>query len=150
MNKFVIFLILATAIAVASATLAKARAESAFRDYRCTTSEKPLVLRARGSNQVVGVIFPGVLLFPPVRSDLHVTDQGDGELHKMYVRIPTNFHADSLKFPKDNARVEVGDVVNVSNLEQLTTEDWNEIVQFIQDRLTPSKHEKNGKEENLD
>lgn len=49
-----------------------------------------IVLRAQGTGEVVGYLKKGVAFYSPSLKDLSVSDPGDAELHKIYIRIPVN------------------------------------------------------------
>ncbi|MDD8046578.1 MAG: hypothetical protein PHF14_08955 [Verrucomicrobiota bacterium] len=49
-----------------------------------------IVLRAQGTGEIVGYLKKGVAFYSPSLQDLSVSDPGDAELHKAYIRIPLN------------------------------------------------------------
>ncbi len=49
-----------------------------------------IVLRAQGTGEIVGYLKQGVAFYSPSLQDLSVSDPGDAELHKAYIRIPLN------------------------------------------------------------
>ena len=57
-------------------------------DYRCALLTEDLVLRGQGTDTVLGTLKKGTVLFAPTREDMAVTDPGDIQLHKVYVRLP--------------------------------------------------------------
>ena len=56
--------------------------------YRLVVLENDLILYAQGTNETVGYLKKGISFFAPNSDDLAVSDPGDSELHKMYIRIP--------------------------------------------------------------
>ena len=55
--------------------------------YRCAVLTEDLVLLGQGTDAVLGTLKKGTVLFAPAREDMSVTDPGDFQLHKIYVRI---------------------------------------------------------------
>ena len=52
-----------------------------------------IVLRAQGTGEIVGYLKKGVAFHSPSLQDFSVSDPGDAELRKAYIRIPLNdFH----------------------------------------------------------
>jgi Tfp pilus assembly protein PilW len=60
------------------------------RDYECIVLTDDVVLKASWTNQVVGTLKKGTILFVPSEEDYRVTDPGDTTLHKLYVSITAN------------------------------------------------------------
>ena len=75
------------------------------RDYRCVVLTEDLTFRGQGTNLVLGVLKKGTVLFAPTIDDMAVTDPGDIELHKVYVRIPPDVIGRQLLFPPSQAGV---------------------------------------------
>ena len=57
------------------------------RDYRCALLMEDVVLRGQGTDAVLGTLKTGTVLFVPTRDDMAVTDPGDIQLHKVYIRL---------------------------------------------------------------
>ena len=57
-------------------------------DYKIIVLKNDLVLRAQGSGEIVGYLKKGIAFYAPNNVDLSVTDPGDSELHKIYIRLP--------------------------------------------------------------
>lgn len=57
------------------------------RDYRCALLTEDIVLRGQGTDTVLGTLKKGTVIFAPTREDMGVTDPGDIQLHKVYVRL---------------------------------------------------------------
>lgn len=57
------------------------------RDYRCAILTEDVALRGQGTDAVLGTLKKGTVLFAPTREDMAVSDPGDIQLHKIYVRL---------------------------------------------------------------
>lgn len=56
--------------------------------YKIIVLKNDLVLHAQGSGEIVGYLKKGIAFYTPNNVDLSVTDPGDSELHKIYIRLP--------------------------------------------------------------
>ena len=71
------------------------------RNYVCVVLTDDVVLKAGWTNEVVGTLKKGVVLFVPEAVDYQVTDPGDSSLHKVYVSLTADMHGKYLRVPQD-------------------------------------------------
>jgi hypothetical protein len=71
------------------------------RNYECIVLTDDVVLKASWTNEVVGTLKKGTILFVPNEEDYRVTDPGDTTLHKLYVSITANMEGKYRTVPQD-------------------------------------------------
>ena len=71
------------------------------RDYTCLVLTDDVVLKSNWTNEAVGTLKRGVVLFVPDGEDYQVTDPGDSSLHKVYIGITAEISRKGLKEPPE-------------------------------------------------
>lgn len=79
----------------------KAGARWYSRDYTCVVLTDDVVLKADTTNEVLGTLKKGVVLFVPDGADYQVTDPGDTSLHKIYIGLTADMDGKFLRVPQD-------------------------------------------------
>jgi hypothetical protein len=72
-------------------------------DYRSAVLRHDVVLRRSGSEVLAGTLKKGAVIYAATGTDMGVTDPGDFQLHKVYVRIPLGFDDSLILQPSDEA-----------------------------------------------
>jgi len=71
------------------------------RNYVCVVLTDDVVLKSGRSNEVVGTLRKGVILFVPDGEDYRVTDPSDSSLHKVYVSLTADMRGKFLRVPQE-------------------------------------------------
>ena len=71
------------------------------RNYTCLVLTDDVVLKANWTNEVVGTLKKGVVLFVPDEQDYQVTDPGDSSLHKVYIGLTADLKGKFLRIPQE-------------------------------------------------